>query len=319
MFGQPKMRKIPLNINAKKKIIYAIVIVILVTVALISGRLRTKQEKSMLDSGADFQIHVIDVGQGDSIAVIADGHAMLVDAGLTESGSTVSRYLEKLGVTKLDYAVASHFHSDHIGGFPTVLEKFPVDTILEPNCADDLLPTSEVFVHYLDAVEASGAAYRTAEAGEVFTLGGAQVEVLAPAEAIGENLNNDSIVLRITYGDTSAILTGDMEHEEEQWLLEQGRELKSDFLKVAHHGSANGSGEEFLAAVQPEFVAISCGNGNEYGHPAQETLDRLKAHTNQIYVTMKCSSIAFLYEADTKRKYILNWNQVKVSDDEIQR
>ena len=70
---------------------------------------------------------------------------------------------------------------------------------------------------------------------------------------------------------------------------------------------------------KPEFVAISCGNGNEYGHPAQETLDRLKAHTNQIYVTMKCSSIAFLYEADTKRKYILNWNQVKVSDDEIQR
>ena len=314
MFGQPRLPRIPQDPKAKNKLIYAIVIAILVVVALISGRMKTQQEQAVPQSDADFQIHVIDVGQGDSILVLADGHAMLVDSGDADSGSTVCSYLKGLGVEKLDYAVATHLHFDHIGGFSDVLKQFPAEQILEPSCPDDLLPTNTVYELYLDAAEASGADCRTAKAGEIFSLGKAQVEVLAPADAIGENLNNDSLVFRVTYGDASALLTGDMEHEEEDWLLAQGRELQADFLKVSHHGSANGSGEAFLAAVRPQFAAISCAKQNDYGHPSQEALDRLAAYTDEVYVTADGGSIVFLYDAETGQKRVLTAGQKGSAD-----
>ncbi|MBQ4464782.1 MAG: MBL fold metallo-hydrolase [Oscillospiraceae bacterium] len=130
MFGQPRLPRIPQDPKAKNKLIYAIVIAILVVVALISGRMKTQQEQAVPQSDADFQIHVIDVGQGDSILVLADGHAMLVDSGDADSGSTVCSYLKGLGVEKLDYAVATHLHFDHIGGFSDVLKQFPAEQIL---------------------------------------------------------------------------------------------------------------------------------------------------------------------------------------------
>ena len=309
MFGQPKGRKLPHPPKAKNKLIYGIVVAILMLVALFNARIKSQMIQNLRQSDAEFQVHVIDVGQGDSILVCADGHAMLVDSGEAASGSKVADYLDALGIKELDYAVASHFHADHIGGFAKVIEGRKVGTILEPECPESLIPTSTAFETYLDAVEQSGAAYQTAKPGDTFSLGNAQITVVAPGVMDEENLNNDSLVMRITYKNTSCLLTGDMESSEESWLLEQGTDLQADFLKVAHHGSANGSGEALLSAVKPSFAAISCAKENDYGHPAASTLDRLAQVTNEVYVTADSGTVVYLYDHETGHKWILTEKQ----------
>lgn len=296
MFGKPKGRKIPQKPKARNKLIYGIVVAVLMVVALISGRMRTFQLQQA--PNVPFMVHVLDVGQGDAILIRADGdHTMLIDAGDTAGGERVAAALDSCNVHSLDYVVATHLHADHIGGIPDAIEGRTVGRIIEPPCPDDLIPTSVVYEHYLDAVEASGALYATAKAGDSFSLGNAQVEILAPGDMAVNDLNNVSLVLRVTYEDCTCLFTGDMEAEEENWLLSQGTDLQADFLKVAHHGSNTSSTEAFLAAVQPEFVAISCGKDNEYGHPAPETLRRLEnsPNTPEIHITAEEGEIEFIY------------------------
>ena len=294
---------IPTGDKRKNIAVYILVIAILSAFALMRGRAVTEQQKSA--ENAEFQVHVIDVGQGDSILVVADGHAMLIDAAESKASGTILRYLEGQGITSLDVAAATHLHADHIGGFPAVLEKFPPKKCIESDCPEGLLPTSKVYEQYLDAVEASGAEYTVMQAGDTFQLGGATVEALAPMSQDAKDLNDTSLVLRVTYQDVVCLFTGDMERGEEQELLAQGNDLHADFLKVGHHGSDTSSGEDFLAAVQPRYAAISCGIDNSYGHPAQVTLDHLSACAEQVFVTAQDGNILFLYDADTGTSQIV--------------
>lgn len=280
--------------------LYCAVIFLLSLVVLYRGRLSWEQEQRKVDfADAEFQVHVIDVGQGDSILVTADGHAMLIDAAEASAAGVITDYLAQQQITSLDYAVATHLHADHIGGFPEVWEAVKPEHIIEPICPDDLLPTSKTYERYLDAAEASGADYTEMQAGDSFTLGNAVVEVLAPVTDEAKDLNNTSLVLRVQYDDVVCLFTGDMENAEEETVLEQGSDLKADLLKVGHHGSDTSTGAAFLAEVRPSYAAISCGVDNSYGHPAKETLEKLAGYTDRVYITAEDGDIVFLYDKDT--------------------
>lgn len=304
-----KNDSMPHKIRTKNVVLYCIVVTILFAVALYSARMSMQQKNSSIAlPDAEFQVHVLDVGQGDSILVIADGQTMLVDTAESDQADTIISYLKEHGITELDYLVSTHFHADHIGGFAQVLEAIPTKVIIDSECPDSLLPTTKTFERYLDAIEQSGAEYRTMQAKENFALGGAQVNVLAPDhndDVKISNINNTSLVLDIRYGDAQVMLMGDAEEEEERQLLADSESHEVDFLKVGHHGSDSSSSDMFLQWAQPKAAAISCGVNNSYGHPAQVTLDKLANYTDDVYITAQDGDIVFLYDADTGTKQII--------------
>lgn len=290
--------------KSKNSIIYTIVVVILFAIACINGRFATEDEPlsqgEVVLSEAEFQVHIIDVGQADSILVIADGEAMLIDAAESKNAQTILDYLTAQNVTELKYAAATHMHADHIGGYPKVLEGIKAKTMLEPVYADSLVPTTRIYERHLDAVDANGAKLHAAAVGETFSLGNAKITVLGPVGEEDDDLNNTSLVLRVDYADVSCMFTGDMEKPAELELVESGADLDVDFLKVGHHGAQTSSSEEFLALATPQYAAISCGVDNEYGHPTPEALERLGKHTNNIRITAEEGTLVFSYDADTK-------------------
>ena len=162
LFGQPKLPKIPEEPKSRNKIIYAVVVVLLAIVALISGKLHMeyKPASDSQKTDASFQVHVLDIGQGDSILVLAVGHAMLVDGGEPSASPKILRYLQEKGVTKLDYIAATHPHSDHIGGLAEVIKAYPPKNIVEPVCPEELLPVTTTYEKYLNAAAGSGARFR---------------------------------------------------------------------------------------------------------------------------------------------------------------
>ncbi len=298
--------RMPKKDKSSNMTLYVIVVVILFALACLNGRYAAPKQGNFADTEADFQVHVIDVGQADSILVIADGEAMLIDAAESGDSQTIQSYLENCGVQKLKYAVATHMHSDHIGGFPGVLGKFKAETVLEPIYPDALVPTSRVYERYLDAVEANGAKLKTAKAGDTFALGSAEITVLAPVSDETDDLNNTSLVLRVDYDKTSCLFTGDMEKPEEREIIRSGARLNVDFLKVGHHGAETSSGEEFLSSATPQYAVISCGKENDYGHPSESTMKRLRKYAKEIHITAEEGSIVFSYDKESGTNKIVS-------------
>ena len=234
----------------------------------------------------ELSVHMIDVGQGDSILIRTDdGHAMLVDAGERDQGETVVSYLAAQGIDRLDLVVGSHPHTDHIGGLQEVIESVETDLIWMPPLADELLPDTRTFENLLEAIDAGGIPLETPEVGERYQLGEAEVTVLGPNDPEDDNLNNQSLVLRVDFGGSSLLMTGDTEQPGEDLLLEGDLPVAADLLKVGHHGSNSSSGDDFLDAVDPAIALISCGEGNSYGHPHAEVLERLEAREIEIHRT----------------------------------
>jgi competence protein ComEC len=235
---------------------------------------------------------VIDVGQGDSILIISEGKAMLVDAGVRSAGDEVVAYLQSQGVDSLDYLAATHPDADHIGGMAEVLAAYDVEhDIIAPSLTSD----TATYRGLAEAVAAEpNAGFDTPDVGESFKLGDATVECLANGE--GEADTNDaSIVLKVVCAGASVLLTGDISADVERRLVKDGLPLDSDVLKVAHHGSHNSSDEVFLRAVSPEYAVISAGANNRYGHPRAETLERLSAAGAVIYRTDIDGTVVFLF------------------------
>lgn len=300
-----KRSRMPHKNKSSNTTLYVFVIVVLFAMACLNGRFAQLEQGHFADVDADFQVHVIDVGQADSILVIADGEAMLIDAAESSDAGIIRSYLKNCGITKLTYAVATHMHNDHIGGFYGVLSAIPAETVLEPVYADSLVPTTRIYERYLDAADKCGAELHAAKAGETFALGDAKITVLGPVSENTQDLNNTSLVLRVDYGNASCLFTGDMETSEEMELLQSGAKLNVDFLKVGHHGADTSSGKSFLSAVTPQYAVISCGKDNDYGHPAQSTLDKLSAFTNKIYITAEEGSVVFSYDKESDTCKIL--------------
>lgn len=230
---------------------------------------------------APFAFHMLDVGQGQSVLVEADGHYMLIDGGGRSSSSFVVSYLQQQGVEKLDYIVVSHYDEDHISGIVGALHVFECETILAP----DYYADTDIYASYLTAAEASGAEIIYPQQGETYALGDAVITVVGPASYENTLENDRSVAVRITYGITGYLICGDAQAQEEEDISNSGLELASDVYVVNHHGSAESSGFYFLNRVQPMYALISCSADNAYGHPAAETMQRLDSEGVSLYRT----------------------------------
>lgn len=245
---------------------------------------------SFIDKDADLEIHFIDVGQGDCSLIKWEGAAMLIDCGEREQSETVLKYLKKQGVKKLDYIIATHPHSDHIGGMGEIISAMEVGKVIAPRVSDGMTPTTKTYERFLQALKEKSLKLTAAKPGTTYTLSDASAaekippkfEVLAPVEDY-DDLNNYSVVIRLIYGSTSYLFTGDAEKQAELDILQSGAEVNSDVLKMGHHGSSTSSCGEFYEEVSPEICVIQCGEGNSYGHPHKETMETAEASGAKVY------------------------------------
>lgn len=251
-------------------------------------------ETESAESGDGLTVHFIDVGQADCALLVCEGEAMLIDGGNVADSSLVVSYLQAQGVEELAYMVCTHAHEDHVGGLSGPLNTCAVDCVLAPVTWAD----SAAFSNFVKYTQAQGLEITVPQADSGFSLGGASVTVLGPRREY-EEVNNTSIVLRVDYGETSFLFTGDMESDAEADLLEDGCDLEATVLKVGHHGSSTSTSYTFLRQVMPEYAVISCGEGNSYGHPHQEVTSRLYDAGATVYRTDQQGTIVAFSDGET--------------------
>ena len=228
-----------------------------------------------------FEVHFIDVGQADCALVVCDEKTMLIDGGNKGDSSKIYTYLKNQGITHLDYIVGTHAHEDHIGGLPGALNL--VESVGKVYCSVTDYD-SNAFDDFKKYTEAKGKKLTVPTVGEEFSLGSAKVKILG-CDPTADDPNNTSIVLKITYKETSFLFTGDAERDAEQKILDSGYDLSATVLKVGHHGADTSTTYPFLREILPEIAIISVGEGNNYGHPTEEALSRLRDADVKLYRT----------------------------------
>jgi len=236
------------------------------------------QANQEIQDGEKLQIWFLDVGQADSILIQNGDANMLIDAGNNEDGKKLVSYFQSLGIESFQYVIGTHAHEDHIGGMDDIIDNFNIDTFYMP----DAITTTATFESVLDSLEAKNIAFQTPSIDSIFKLGNAAIDVLYVGTD-DSDLNNTSIVLKLTYGNTSILFMGDAEKEVET-IIEK-KDISADVLKVGHHGSNTSSSKTFLEKVNPNYAIISVGTGNSYGHPSNTTIQNLENQNIQIYRT----------------------------------
>lgn len=276
-------------------VIFAVLVVI---TRLAGGENRDDNKAQPISSAQDkLIVHFIDVGQGDCEFIeLPDGECMLIDSGEKECADTVIDEIKTLGYTTIDYVVATHPHTDHIGAMSAVIDAFDVENIYMPKAST----TTKTFERLLETISSKGLQINSAKAGvTVISENGLEVKFLAPVSTVYDDLNNYSAVLKITYGKDSYIFMGDAEEIVEKELLNVAyNDLDSDILKVGHHGSRYSSTNEFLNAVSPEYAIIELGENNSYGHPHKEAISRLSGAGAHILRTDELGSITITSNGD---------------------
>ena len=259
----------------KKYALYVLAVVMVLLSYLLVLTLPAEPTAPTAGEDEYLAVHFIDVGQADCILLSCGDDYMLIDGGNAADGYAVRSYLENAGVDKLDLLVATHPHEDHIGGLPTVLTYFEAETIW----TTEITYSNSTIRKFLDAADKQDAPVVQPTGGETFLLGSALVTVLGPVSTDYEDVNNLSLVLMVEFEDTRFLFTGDMETLAEGDMLDfWGEEFnwKADVLKVGHHGSYSSTGYRLLREVAPTWAVIPCGYQNEYGHPHENTLSRLR-------------------------------------------
>ena len=252
----------------------------LAVAALIIFGLVSQHQAAPAEPRDGLYVHYIDVGQGDCELIECNGEYMLIDSGYPEHGGDVVDYILDLGVDKIEYLVCSHGDADHCGGFEEVLRYIDVETVFVSPYGSD----SVFYSIFLDKLEDEKLEPTVPEMGESYDLGGAEIHFLGPTSDNGDT-NENSLILRLDYGKTSFLFTGDVEKLGEQDLLDSDADIKCDVLKVAHHGSYTSTGYRFLYEADPDIAVISCGKDNSYGHPHEVVLSRLKDAEVTVYRT----------------------------------
>lgn len=234
-----------------------------------------------IPGNSQFTVHFIDVGQADAALVECDGETMMIDGGNAADSNLIAAYLKKQDVTELNYVVCSHAHEDHVGGLSGALSVAKADNIYAPKTEAN----SKAYKNFKKKAEEQNVEINHPNVGDEIQLGSSTVEFLGPIDENGKDLNSTSIVLKITYGNTSFLFTGDAEKDEEEEILNSGADLKSTVLKVGHHGSSTSTSYPFLREVMPQYAVISVEKGNSYGHPHEETLSKLSDAGVEVYRT----------------------------------
>jgi len=236
----------------------------------------------------NFEVHYIDVGQGDSSLIICNGKYMLIDAGENDKGTQVVDYLKNLGINHLDVLIGTHPDSDHVGGLDTVIKNIDCDKIY----LSGKFSNSKTFIDVLDAIENTGNTYIVPNVGDKIKLGNADITVIGPIKEFEDN-NNNSIALLVNFNNKKFLFMGDTELEGEEQILLSGMDIHADVLKCGHHGSRTSSSKAFVDAVNPEYAIISCGTDNAYGHPHKETLILLRTLDIKTFRTDSQGTIIF--------------------------
>lgn len=236
---------------------------------------------TLTNEKSSFAIHFIDVGQGDAALVLCDGKSMLIDGGKSTASDIIYTYLNKQSITYLDYIVCSHADEDHIGGLAGALSAVSVGTVYAPETGAD----TKSYLNFHRKTQEQGLEIRHPKPGDSFAFGSSTVQVLGPIDENTSERNNTSIVLKVQYGATSFLFTGDAEFDEEHDILEQSYDLSATLLKVSHHGSAGATSYRFLREVMPQYAIISVGKSNSYGHPTEEVLSKLRDADTKVFRT----------------------------------
>ena len=251
---------------------------------------------------SDLQIYYFDVGQADSILILNNDTAMLIDAGNNADGPLLVDYIKnKLKINKIDIVVGTHPHEDHIGGIDDIINNFDIEDIYLP----EVITTTKTFEDMITAIENKDLAISIPEKGERFKLGEADFEVIYTGTN-DKDLNATSIIINMLYGEKTYLFTGDTTEEVEDTILNQNIDI--DVLKVAHHGSRYSSSYEFLKIATPEYAIVSVGEENSYEHPHQEAINRIKKHTNNIYMTKDVGTILLTSDGKEIEIEYLNTN-----------
>ena len=226
---------------------------------------------ALAEDSAGLYAYFLDVGQGDATVIVCDGEVMMIDGGPSSASQFIFSFLRNtLQIDHIDVMIATHPHADHAGGLSAALNACSVDVLYTSETNYD----TKTWQSVLKYADEQGTPVVIPYPGDTFDLGSATVEILGPLWYHNE-LNDMSLIIKITYGDTSFLITGDAEWEAEHDLLDAGVDLSADLLRVAHHGSNTSTSYQFLRAVAPTYGIISVGAGNSYGHPNEETLSRL--------------------------------------------
>lgn len=236
------------------------------------------------------KMHTIDVGQGDSCLIIQGENTCLIDCGTKAKGKDVVGYLKDLGITKIDILIGTHPHDDHMGGMAEVINSFEIGVVYTPNNGNDNITTTW-YMDFLNAVDEKNVKWEYPKVGEILKIGEADLQFLAPNASSYTNNNNYSIATKIVFGNTKILLTGDAEELAENEMLNNGYNIEADVFKAAHHGSDTSNTKEFLQAVNPKYVIISCKTGNTYGHPKKKTMELFQEMKLNVYRTDESGSI----------------------------
>lgn len=226
------------------------------------------------------EVHFLDVGQGDSILITCDGHAMLIDAGDDTKGTAIQNYLTNQKIKSLDYLILTHPDADHIGGAPVIITKFDISKVFVSNFEKD----NNTYRKLIQALDDKRLKASTPLVNSKYSLGTAEFTILAPINTY-DTPNDSSIVLLLKNGENTFLFTGDAEAEAEKDILSAGVDISADVYKVGHHGSKSSTSRKFLQTVNPTYAVISCGEGNSYGLPHAETLNTLRIYGVSVYRT----------------------------------
>lgn len=273
-------------------LIALLVSVVLLALALLRREADNPAGTGELTGARIATVAVLNVGQALSAGVATDdGHGLVYDFGLTrdDADQVIARFLSDHDIDRLDYAILSHPHQDHVGGLPALAESIEIDTYLDPV----IETTNQTYLQSLEIIEDQGISTGAARQGDSYTLGAdVEFEILWPTDDLLEDssgaplINDNSTVVKLDAGDVTVLLTGDIEEAAEQQLVETyGDELDVDVLQVAHHGSSTSTRQSFLSAADPEVAIIPVGADNQYGHPHTETVQILREHNVEVYRT----------------------------------
>lgn len=247
-------------------------------------------------------VNFIDVGQGNCTLITLNDTAILIDSGEVGAAQSVESYIKNLNIDELDCVIVTHPHSDHMGAMTKLLYEFEIGDLIMPEIPESIIPTTKTYESLLTAASDNAKNVIPACVGETYSYGEMTVEIFAPLRDY-DNLNDMSVVSRISYGETSVMLTGDETMTVEDDLLMKNIDYSADILNVGHHGSKTSTGDAWLKAVNPKYAVICCGKNNDYGHPHLSVTERLEKMGVEYYRTDLNSTVVFVSDSKNFTKF----------------
>lgn len=258
--------------------------------------------KSKPASKSEFSVHFIDVGQGDCSLIIIGDKNVLIDTGDAVYSQKVINYLKAQNIKTIDCVILSHPHADHIGGFINIAKAFKIKSVYMRDIQESDIPDDVDYKNIMKAINDKNIQVHYPKFEEKISINNAEL-IFYPVSISNDNLNNASIITKVIYSNHAFLFTGDIENEAEKQIVEKNVDIKSNVLKVAHHGSNTSSSDEFLELVKPEYCVISCGVNNSFNHPTNNTISRLSKYTSDILRTDLLSDIVFEFDG-SELKYL---------------